>query len=303
MILPPPLRPGDCIGIFSPSGPVRDQAKVDAGIRVLHEMGFQTKQAPCRGTGCDYLAADDQARADTFHALLADDEVHALIALRGGFGCLRMLELIDFGMVESCRKYIIGFSDVSVLLNVISLRTGLVTLHGPVLTSLAGTDRQAVVSLLSLLTGGLPDHFSGGAMRVLRPGKGAGVLRGGNLTSLVHLLGTPWEIPASGSVLLLEDTGETMYRLDRMLTQLYHAGKFHTLSGIVLGSFDAGDNPDKNRLLQEQVWKRVLDLTRDMDYPVWGNYPVGHGKKNRPLPLGADVVMDSSSAGLRLQAT
>ena len=301
MIIPPTLRQGDCIGIFAPSGPIRDQAKVESGIRVLHGMGFRTKQLPCQDADCDYLAADDQTRADMFHALLADDDVSALMALRGGYGCLRIMGVIDFDLIESYPKFIIGFSDLSILLNAINSRAGILTIHGPVLTSLDHTDNESCQSLFSLLTEGLPQYFPADDIAVLHPGIAEGVLRGGNLATLVHLLGTPWEIPWNGTVLLLEDTAETMYRVDRMLTQLYLSGKLQQLAGIILGSFDTGDNSDSNRLLEEKVWQRTLELTEKMDYPVWANFPVGHLEKNNALPLGADVIMDSSSTRLLIK--
>ncbi len=300
MILPPTINQGDCVGIFSPSGPVRDQAKVETGIQILQEMGFQAKQFSCPETDCDYLAADDQLRADIFHTMLADKDVNALMALRGGYGCLRIMDMIDFNQIRTHPKFIIGFSDVSVLLNAISKQADIVTIHGPVLTSLGYSDEESIQSLVSLLTEGLPQYFQADDITILNSGQCEGILRGGNLTTLTHLLGTPWEIPWEKTVLFLEDTGETMYRVDRMLTQLYHCGKFHQLAGILLGSFDTGDNPEENSLLQEQVWQRVMELTENMEYPVWGNFPAGHLQKNHAFPLGVNVIMDSVSARLHV---
>lgn len=298
MTLPPTLQPGDCIGIFSPSGPIRDQEKVEAGIRILQELGFQVKLFSCPAVECNYLAADDRARADSFHSMLADDAVHALMALRGGYGCLRIMKMIDFDQIRLSPKYIVGFSDVTILLNAVLDQTGVMTIHGPVLTSLAGSSDESIHSLYSLLTEGIPQYISVDDVSLLRSGTTSGTLRGGNLTTLMHLIGTPWEINWNKTILLIEDTGESMYRIDRMLTQLSCSGKLDQLSGILLGSFDRGDISDKNRVLQEQVWQRVLELTLNMDYPVWGDVPAGHGKKNNALPLGADVIMDSRSARL-----
>jgi muramoyltetrapeptide carboxypeptidase len=289
---------GDCIGIFAPSGPVRDQAKVEAGILILQELGFRTKQFLCPDTGCDYLAANDEIRADTFHSMLADDDVGALMALRGGYGCMRIMKMIDFDQIKSCPKYVVGFSDLSVLLNAIPHQTDVVTIHGPVLTSLAGSDDESINSLFSLLTDGMPQYFPADDITLLRPGTTQGVLRGGNLTTLIHLIGTPWEITWNKSVLLLEDTGEPMYRIDRMLTQLYYSGRLAQLSGIILGSFDSGEDTGKNKILKEQVWERVLELTENMDYPVWGDFPVGHQSKNHALPLGINVIMESKGTRL-----
>lgn len=293
MIIPDRLHAGDCLGVFSPSGPVRDREKVDAGIHLLQKMGFRIKLGLFAGPDEGYLAAGDRKRIEEFHGMLLDDEVSALMALRGGYGCLRIAGRLDYGIIRSCRKMIIGFSDVSILLNTVSGRTGMVTVHGPVLTSLAHTDSRSLDALKSLLVNGLPSSLAPEETVVLRPGDSRGVLRGGNLATLVHLLGTPWEIPWKGTLLLLEDTGEPMYRIDRMLTQLHYSGSLDHLAGIILGGFDLGADPVENAKLQEQVWERVLELTADRDYPVWGNFPVGHREKNIAVPLGLAMRMES----------
>ncbi|MDW7771899.1 MAG: LD-carboxypeptidase [Desulfobulbaceae bacterium] len=301
MIIPAKLQAGDCIGVFSPAGPVRDRAKAEAGIRILREMGFRVKLNGGAGSGNGYLAADDQSRVDEFHTMLRDEEVKAMIALRGGYGCLRIADLLDYRLVETCRKFIIGFSDVSIMLNLISRRAGIVAVHGPVLTSLANTEKTSLHSLRSLLVDGLPPAIAPDDIVILRPGAARGILRGGNLATIVHLLGTPWEFPWTDTLLLLEDTGEPMYKIDRMLTQLHYSGRLAGLAGIILGGFDTGDDPGENRKLQEQVWQRVVELTADQGYPVWGNFPVGHREKNLALPLGLEISMDSSSRRLVLE--
>lgn len=300
MIIPAKLHSGDCIGIFSPAGPIRDHIKVESGIRLLQKMGFRVKLFQCPVPGEGYLAAGDRRRADEFHSMLADEEVNALMALRGGYGCLRIAEMLDYELIRARRKFIIGFSDISILLNTINSRAGIATVHGPVLTSLAATDKASTGSLLSLLTAGLPEQIAADNIVVLRSGDATGILRGGNLATLVHLLGTPWEIPWTNTLLLLEDTEEPMYKIDRMLTQLYHSGKLKELSGIILGSFDTGDDPEENNRLQEQVWQRVVELTEGSPCPVWGNFPAGHRCRNHAVPLGVEMSMDSSSVRLLL---
>jgi len=303
MIIPAKLHPGSCIGIFSPAGPVRDHAKVESGIRLLREMGFRIKLFPHPEPEAEYLAADDRRRVDEFHSMLADDDVNALMALRGGYGCLRITEMLNYELIKARKKFIIGFSDISILLNTISSRAHIATVHGPVLTSLAATDKTSTMSLLSLLKEGLPAQITADNIVILRAGDATGILRGGNLATLVHLLGTPWEIPWNNTLLLLEDTGEPMYKIDRMLTQLYHSGKLEKLSGIILGSFDTGDDTDENNRLQKLVWQRVMELTEGSPCPVWGNFPAGHRERNLAVPLGVEMFMDSGSAKLLLSKT
>lgn len=297
--VPPPLRRGDCIGLFAPAGPVRDQARVEAGIRILAEMGYQTRLLRHPANGPDYLAGDDQTRAGELHALWQDREVKALMALRGGFGCLRLMAHLDFPLLQQRPLHLIGFSDVTVLLNAISQHADLVTIHGPVVTTLAATDRFSLQSLAELLAGDLHDYALPRRTEVLRPGQGTGILRGGNLATLTHLLGTPWDIPWDGALLFFEDTGEPMYRIDRMLTQLFCAGRLRNLAGLVLGTFDHRESPDQSAF-QEQVWQRVLELTRETAYPIVGGFPVGHLVHNYPLPIGAAATLDTRRGRLLL---
>lgn len=299
MIVPPPLRRGDCIGLFSPAGPVRDKNRVAAGIRLLHEMGFRTRQLRSTRESLDYLAADDRTRAEEFHTLWADDDIRALMAVRGGYGCLRIIDHLDFALLRTRPKLLIGFSDVTVLLNTVSDRTGLVTVHGPVVSSLIDCDRESLQDFTSLLAGDLREYRFPRQAEVLRPGKASGILRGGNLATLVHMLGTPWETSWNGALLFLEDTGEPMYKIDRMLTQLSLGGRLKNLAGLILGTFDSRDAADRT-LLQEQVWARVLELITHTDYPVLGGFPAGHLETNHPLLIGAAATLDSGSGRLRL---
>lgn len=299
VIVPPPLRQGDCIGLFSPAGPVRDKNRVAAGIRLLHELGFRTRQLRSTKESHDYLAADDRTRADEFHALWADDEIQALMAVRGGYGCLRIIDSLDFTLLRTRPKFLIGFSDVTVLLNTISDRTGLITVHGPVVSSLIDCDRGSLKAFTSLLSGELCEYRFPRQTEVLRPGKAGGILRGGNLTTLVHLLGTPWETSWDGALLFLEETGEPMYKIDRMLTQFSLGGRLKNLAGLILGTFDNKDAADHQRF-QEQVWNRVMELTAQGGYPVLGGFPAGHLEMNHPLPIGAAVTLNTASGKLRL---
>lgn len=298
MLHPPPLCPGDCIGLFSPAGPVKDRDKLAAGLRLLHELGFRTRQYPETLAAHEYLAADDRSRAREFQAMWADPEVHALLAVRGGYGCLRMMPCLDLELLREHPKPVIGFSDLTVLLNTLVDRAGIIALHGPVLTSLAGSDAPSIDSFVSRLTGTGATETAIDGLEVLRGGTATGTIRGGNLTTIAHLLGTPWEIPCDNTLLLLEDTGEPMYKIDRMLTQLHVSGRLEQLSGLMLGTFDCGPDRTADQSLQKDVWRRILELTGHTDFPIWGNFPVGHLARNWTIPLGVTATMDSSAGRL-----
>lgn len=291
-VLPPRLKRGDTIGLVCPAGPVRDVARLQAGIRLIVDQGFAVKLCgpvePCEG----YLADTDEQRAAHLHRLWADEEVRAILAIRGGFGCLRLAGLLDWELLARTPKWLIGFSDVTLLLNTLFHRCGLVSVHGPVATSLAKSDARSQASLFTLLTGTVEERIRPRGVEVLRGGTGRGVLVGGNLTTLVHSLGTPWDHSWDGCLLLLEDTNEPLYRLDRMLTQLALAGRFERLAGLILGDFDlAGTDSLAGLRLREAVWARVLELVGP-GFPVWADFPAGHRTANLALPIGMEAVLE-----------
>ena len=300
VLLPPPLKRGDCIGLFSPSGPIRDQEKFDSGIRLLHELGFKTLQYPACEPVHDYLAAEDRLRAEEFHCMWRDREVNAMLAVRGGYGCLRMMPHLDLEVLRNNPKLVIGFSDITVLLNTLADRADIMTVHGPVLTSIAGSDNESLDAFLSLVAGNFTGKKVFHDTEVIRDGTATGILRGGNLTTLTHLLGTPWEVPLKNTILLLEDTGEPMYKLDRMLTQLYVSGRLEQLAGLLLGTFDFTTDNNSN-VLQEEVWCRVLELTANTSFPIWGNIPVGHLSINHAIPIGMTATMNSANTELLIE--
>lgn len=299
-VFPPRLQRGDTIGLFCPAGPVRDQDRLRNGMQRIRDLGFATIVQGPTTAASGYLAGTDEQRAANLHALWQNEQVKAIWAIRGGFGCLRLLDHIDWELMRRHPKLLIGFSDVTLLLQGLINRANQVAIHGPVVTSFAGSSNQDALTLFALLTGTLPERIPMPKLEILRNNTGKGRLIGGNLATLTHSLGTPWDYSWDGCILVLEDTNEPMYRLDRMLTQLALAGKLQRLAGLLLGDFDlsGGDSPADWRL-QEEVWQRALDLAGP-HYPIWANAPIGHGNRNQALPLGMEAVMDSASGALVL---
>ncbi len=301
-VLAPPLVRGDTIGLVRPAGPVHNQDHLHAGIRLLKEMGFKVRFArDSLSKNSGYLAGSDQERVREFHQIWADPQVKAILAMRGGYGCMRLVEQLDMDLIRQHPKLLIGFSDISVLLNAITRATGLVTLHGPVLTTLPRCDRETIHSFFEALSGRQQPEIRPRNLEVLKGGVAFGRLAGGNLTCLAHLLATPFE-PAWNNVLLfLEDVGESAYRLDRIFTQLKLAGRLDNLAGLILGSFSANLSEDLCETADdEQVWQRILELLDNKKIPVWGNFPIGHGPDNQVLPLGVAAELDSGAGVLRL---
>lgn len=299
LIIPPPLNPGDTIGLVTPAGPVRDLLAFAFGKQLLEDRGFRVKTPDDLFNEQDFLAGSDAERACQFMSMWHDPEVKAVLAVRGGYGCLRLLPLLDLEELAANPKILAGFSDLTVLLNELTRLTGLVTYHAPMLNSLQRCDATSRESFWRMLAGDALGAIRPERLQVIREGRGRGPLIGGNLTSLAHLLGTPHDINWRDAILFLEDTGEPPYRIDRLLTHLERAGCLRELSGLLLGTFT--NNSGEEEAWTTSVWARVLELA-GADYPIWADFPVGHGGRNLSLPLGVTAEMDSASGTLRFPA-
>jgi muramoyltetrapeptide carboxypeptidase len=288
LLLAAPLKKGDTIGIVAPAGPVRKEADFSAGLKLITDMGFKTRYHSDILRHHGYLAGSDQERLAELHDLWRDPEVRAILPVRGGYGCLRLLPDLDFALIRRQPKMLIGFSDLTVLLSAIRRHTGLVTFHGPMLTTLARSDRDSQEAFFTLLTGRPRPELKIKGLEILKGGQARGRLLPGNLTSLVHLLGTPWEPEWQDAIVVLEDIGEAPYRIDRLLTHLSAAGRLDRIAGLILGDFDQCGE-------QEAIWQRALDLLAHRAIPIWAGFPCGHGSRNQILPVGIEVQLNSSS--------
>lgn len=291
--MPPAVRPGDTIGIAAPASPVGRRA-LDSGVRVLLDWGFVPRVPETLSAGEGYFAGPDDVRARDLTALLLDPSVKAVICARGGYGSPRVLPLLDYEEIRKHPKPIIGFSDVTALLCVLSERCRWVTFHGPMVATLANADLPSRQALYTVLVSGVPPPIRPKDGVALRLGAAKGPLIGGNLATLCHLLGTPYEPVWEGRILIIEDRGEPLYRIDRMLTHLKLAGSLNRLAGLVVGGFEGGARP-------ADVWRVVMSVVHGTDYPVVGGFPVGHGPANHTLALGMTAVLDAAAPSLVFQ--
>jgi muramoyltetrapeptide carboxypeptidase len=233
-----------------------------------------------------YLAGNDMQRARLVNQLFKDSAINAIICARGGFGSLRILPLVDFDAVRKNPKIFIGFSDITALLTAITTRSGLVSFHGPVVTTLAKAPKIICNTLLEAISSEMPLEVQPTNGVVIQAGRAQGPLIGGNLTTLCHLLGTPFEPGFKHRILLLEDRGEALYRIDRMLFQMKLAGCFDGIAGLVLGSFeDCGDLDGIFQIFQEHF--------QDIHIPILAGFDIGHGKQNMTIPFGIDATLDT----------
>ncbi len=305
VITPSPLKKGDCIGIFAPAGYPEDLDCYYRGIHLLKEYGFRVKQPARFWPGEDYLADSDYNRSEELNRLWNDPTVNGLLALRGGYGCLRILDTIDLKAVKRYPKLLVGFSDISLLHSYLNQQTGLVTMHGPVLTTLPALDRPSMNRFLYSLLGKWNREIVCSGLEILKDADTTqGILTGGNLSSLATLLGTKFKPDWRGRIVFLEDVQEPIYRLDRLFTQLTLAGMFDGIAGLILGDFSTSPKQDSMEKIQhtEKVWNRVLELTTDLQIPVWGGFSTGHISNNMTLPVGAVAVMNSRKGVLEFMS-
>lgn len=295
VLYPQTVKKGDTVGVFAPAGNLVEKERFMRGVSILEDMGFAVKFPRELWPGTGYFADTDSNRALEFNRLFRDPDVKALLALRGGYGCLRMLDKIDLAQVAATPKLLVGFSDLTVLQNFLYDRTGLMSLHGPVVTSLGDATSDSLQRYFHSLTGKWSSVISDRRIEVLREGVShPSPLIGGNLTSLVTLIGTEYDFSWENKIVLLEDINEPVFRIDRMLTQLKLAGKFEGVSGLILGDFSFAAKVDAIEKLryQEAIWTRVLELLDEISVPIWGAFPSGHCPHNLTLPLGATTEMN-----------
>ncbi len=284
-IRPARLNPGDTIGIVAPAGAF-DREVFKQGLNTLKTMGFHTRVPDEIFDKTGYLAGSDAQRAELVNLLFKDPDVKAIVCARGGFGCLRMLPLVDFDIIRTHPKIFVGFSDVTALLTAITFQSGLVTFHGPMVTTLATASELTRQHLAGAITTNTPLEITPHAGVVIQGGHARGPVIGGNLNTLCHMLGTPFMPNFDNHILLLEDRDEALYRIDRMLSQMKLAGCFENIAGLVLGSFEECGALDG-------VFQIFEEHFRDSGVPILAGFEVGHGKQNTTIPFGIDAVLDT----------
>jgi len=294
-IKPARLRKGHGIGIIAPAGPVT-RSELQPAIDILTERGYHVTPAPHLFHRDGYLAGDDDARLEDLHAMFSDGSIKAIFCARGGYGSLRLLDRIDYDLIRSNPKIIVGYSDITALLFAIYKETGLVTFHGPVVRDFSSIRNRDLNAFFGLVSSRAPLELELSGGTDLRPGKARGTLLGGNLSLITRLIGAPFMPSLNGAILFIEERGEPPYRIDRMLTHLRLSGLIKGLGGLIAGRFsDCGDMSVIERLL--------LDITSDFGTPVFSGLPVGHGRENVTLPLGVQADLDTEKMTLTIQDT
>ena len=223
--------------------------------------------------------------------MFQDQEIKAIFCARGGYGSSRLLDKIHYDLIKKSSKIIVGYSDITSLLMAIHKKTGLVTFHGPMIKGLASKDQSNWENLLRLLSSNQPTELSLTEGTALTRGQAIGPLIGGNLSLICHLIGTDFMPSLDGCILFIEEKGEALYRIDRMLTHLSLTNRLKGISGLIAGRFEGcGQMSTINQLL--------MDIALDLDIPLISGVPVGHGQKNVALPLGIQAELDTNKTTL-----
>lgn len=312
LIRPRVLRPGDTVGLITPSTYVSDPDRLALARKTVEFFGLRWKMGRNVGKRNGYLAGSVQDRIEDLHAMFLDPDVSAVFAVRGGYGSGQLLDRIDYGLIRSHPKVFLGFSDITALHLAIQKYAGLVTFHGPVVLSgfseytqqwfrraLFSTEPLGRVTNPPETNPLRPAH----TLRTVRPGTGRGPLTGGNLTLISTTMGTPYEIDTRGRILFTEDVGEEPYRIDRMLTQLRLAGKLNDAAGIVIGEcHDCVPREFQPSFESTLSLGEVIDeILPQAKAPAYAGLTFGHTDDQLTLPLGVTASIDAGKCELVIE--
>lgn len=293
--LPPPLQPGDELQVIAPSGALKEQAAVEAGIARWEAEGYQVTRAQGCGDRWGYLAGTDTNRRRQLLSAWRSPSCRGILCARGGYGGTRLLESWAWPSTEP--KWLIGFSDITSLLWSLGQR-GIGGVHGPLLTTLDQEPDWSQRRLFDWVTGRSITPLTG-------QGWSTGMVKGrllpANLTVATHLLGTRHEPDLSGAILAFEDVTEAPYRIDRMLTHWRMLGRFAAIGGIAIGRFSRCDPTDAATSLSVEAVLR--DRLGDLGVPIVANLPFGHDGVNAALPVGAIATLDGDAGKLTVHSS
>lgn len=291
-----PLAEGSRVALVAPSGIVPDPAHVERARENARSLGWDPVMGPNVSRLNGYLAGTDEQRLADLNQALADDSIDAIWCVRGGYGAMRLLPGIDYKSLEQRPRPFIGFSDITAFHAAIWKECGIVSFHGP-----TARGELSDFSRDSLRRAVVDQSDSCGVAtegRVLKSGRATGRLAGGNLALVASLMGTPWSVDFEGAILVIEDIGEAVYRVDRMMRQLLLSGALSRCAGLVAGDFrlPQGETSEQNRLLDEVI----AEAAAEAGIPCLAGAPFGHIHDQWTIPLGATAELDTESMSLRV---
>lgn len=301
---PKALAEGSTIAICAPASGVSRGEELDAAA-ALRNLGFKVKLGKYLNKGYGYLSAKDEERGEEFMGFVRDPEVNAIMAVRGGYGVMRMLPFVDFEEIRRNPKIVMGYSDITALVNPIYQKSGVIAFHGPVASSTfdsytLDSFRRTVMAASAAGTFNESDEFQGSVFGSARAstivsGKAQGRLVGGNLSLVTALMGTPYEIDTAGKILFLEEIEEEPYRVDRMLMTLILSGKLSDCAGVALGRFTKCEANSRGGEfnLSLQLEEVVRGLLEPLKIPTVYGLSIGHIRSKLTVPVGGLATMDA----------
>ncbi len=289
MITPAHLKKGDTIGIVSPGAQIAKD-KIENAIKILKEFGFKVRLGKNVLNKSEYFAGTDKERTTDFQNMLDDDNIKAILCSRGGYGTLRVIENLNFTDFLKNPKWIVGFSDVTVLHAHINNYLGIESLHAtmPIDFPKNGIN-SGINSMISALKGINP-IYEFEVNKLNKNGVSQGILTGGNLSVLYSLRGTKFDINPEGKILFLEDIGENLYHIDRMLMNLRIGGIFDKISGLIIGGFN--EMRDSTNSFARSAYEVISNVMVDYRFPVIYDFPAGHTKENLAICFGKLLKME-----------
>ena len=305
IIKPAKLKKGDKVGLIAP-GEFITEEELKTSTDNLEALGFKVSYTKNILNRNGYLAGTDEQRASDLNEMFSRNDIDGIVAARGGYGCTRILPLLDYNLIEKNPKVLLGYSDITALHMAIYSKTGLVSFHGPVGIStfneytISNLKNVLLYSLENLTLYNTEDekNIDSKSFTIIS-GKSSGRLIGGNLSLMVSLIGTPYDFDPSGKLIFIEEIGEQPYRIDRMLTQMIEAGKFEKASGIILGEF-VDCEPGKNDLNSFSLKEVLYNCLYNLNVPVIYGMSFGHIKNKLTLPIGINAELNSISQTITL---
>ncbi len=298
LLVPPYLQSGDTVGVLAPASKVNYEDCVP-GLRILREeWNLNVIEGPTLKGGYYQYSGTDKQRRDDLQLLLDNPKVKAILAARGGYGCSRIMDELDFTEFKKSPKWLVGFSDLTAVLSHVNA-LGYAGIHAPMVKTMVNEGGEQALASLRKALFGQAIHYTIPPHPYNKIGSAEAVVTGGNLCLLAHLLGSSSAVNTKGKILFMEDINEYLYNIDRMMIQLKRAGQLQNLAGLIVGQFnDVRDNTDP--AFGKTAYELILEHTQEYDFPICFDFPVGHVPDNRALPVGMGATLEISNSSATL---